>query len=251
MSHTSRCHAAESVRRRSGRDRGVAGASLPRLSRRPSHGAPQRNPSGIPLRPCLTTRVRAVSTGFPPADAGLGPAAPATSASAPATPQWLVGKQSGGRRGLFERHLTSRMMARGPQLRRCGPAPVPLSVIHHSRRWVEAGAGANIAGGAGDPPRFGQEGKPEAPVATAEQRVPGSAVEPNRGRGNSGRLPAGQTRKGRSGRRGGERPHDTGPQKTGPCRSRNLPLRNRKWNFAELAPKRADGPRMVTNGIYY
>ncbi len=114
------------------------GRSLPRLSRGPSHGAPQRKPSGIPFRPCLTTRVRAVSTGFPPADAGLDPAAPATFALGRMTPgrvgdqepQW-VPRSSGNVRSNACLHPAKRMsvkmqgiMGAGPHLLGCGTGAI-------------------------------------------------------------------------------------------------------------------------------
>ena len=64
------------------RRHGVAGLSLPRLSRHPFHGAPKRNPSGIPVA-MVFDHGAVVSSGFPSSDAGWGPAAPADVRSKP------------------------------------------------------------------------------------------------------------------------------------------------------------------------
>ena len=81
-----------------GRKLGVAGPSRPRLSRHPCHGAPKRNPSGIPSA-MVSDHGASVSTGFPSSDAGRGPAAPAKSAPYPATPsRGTSGERRGSRR---------------------------------------------------------------------------------------------------------------------------------------------------------
>jgi hypothetical protein len=67
------------------------------LPRSPILGAPERKPSGIPVRHGLWTMVRVVSTDFPPPDAGRDPSAPGEFALEPHDPRCIVSSALGTR----------------------------------------------------------------------------------------------------------------------------------------------------------